>query len=1052
MDMKMFCRHAAPVAMLLLLLFAGAAQGAPVVSATDSDTLQTDLNGDGKVNRGDTVRHTITITNTGIDDATGTAFTETIDTGTTMVPGSLKSTPVAIDDSYTTVGNVRIQVPAAEGVLKNDFGIPPPTAIVVAAGTSDHGGNVTVDADGGFTYDPPAGFTGTDTFTYTVENEQGSDTGTVTVTVSGTIWFVNAAVGAGDGRLTSPFNCLVGPGCFNDLPKKAGDNIFLYSGDYTGGLTLMESQKLIGQGATASLASITGLTPGNYSDPLPTFNGNRPTITTSGVTLGSNNTLRGFNINAAISSGTNFGTLTALEIAVNSPVSALSLTNGTANAAFTWISSGGGTSNVSLTNVNGAITITGGNWSGASGPAFLVSGGNVSLTYGGNISQTTASQPLLSVSGGHSGTLAFTAGTLSATNGTGLQFDNADGNYNFNGTITLSGGDAGIDIVNGSNGNFTFASSSSITNPIGAAFLVTGGNGTIAFNGTISKTNSGRLVDIQSRSGGSVAFSGGLTCSHPCTGIYVRNPTLVGTLSITGSNNTLSTANATALHVENTAIAAAGLAFKSISTSGGDYGIYLNNTGIAGGLTVTGDGGVTADGSGGTIRNIAMRGASFTNAAKISLSRMNFTDVGTQSSGSNCGDLGSGSTTGCNAGIHLQNITDATLNYLTMNRGSQQGINGSSVTNFHLSNSTVQNFGDGAWEDGVRVQNLLGTSDITNCTISNNRSRQVNIKNSLSSVLNFTMNGCTLTAAGLTSPAWINGEYLMQFSGQSAANMTASIQASNFQNNNALAGGFQSNSVGTTAMNITINNSTFTSLNAASIDIIQGGSANVFFNVTNNTLTGNTQGNLINIFRAGSSSSTSTLKGKILSNTLGNPGNSSVVGSAAGSGIAVSSLGSGTTTVQVDNNSVSHVTQHGIYVSLQENNGVTNSVNATLTNNRISNYNFATVGFHGIMVQSGTTGADTGTLCASITGNTSVNGPNFGLGYPEEDSNHAMRVRQRYLTTFRMPGYPGANNDNAAAVSFIRGNNTATTDWVSATNNVAGGGGGFLYTSSCPLP
>jgi len=42
---------------------------------------------------------------------------------------------------------------------------------------------------------------------------------------------------------------------------ESGVRIFLYSGSYSSGLTLKNSQKLIGQGATASLATITGLTP-----------------------------------------------------------------------------------------------------------------------------------------------------------------------------------------------------------------------------------------------------------------------------------------------------------------------------------------------------------------------------------------------------------------------------------------------------------------------------------------------------------------------------------------------------------------------------------------------------------------------------------------------------------------------------------------------------------------------------------------------------------------------------------------------------------------------
>ncbi len=74
-------------------------------------------------------------------------------------------------------------------------------------------------------------------------------------------------------------------------------------------------------------------------------------------------------------------------------------------------------------------------------------GGTVSLNYGGNITQTN-NVAMVSVSGGHAtGTITF-SGALNATNGTGLQFDNADSTYNFTGTTTLNGGDAGIDILN----------------------------------------------------------------------------------------------------------------------------------------------------------------------------------------------------------------------------------------------------------------------------------------------------------------------------------------------------------------------------------------------------------------------------------------------------------------------------------------------------------------------------------------------------------------------------------------------------------------------------
>src|SRR5258708_38574840 len=107
--------------------------------------------------------------------------------------------------------------------------------------------------------------------------------------------------------------------------------------------------------------------------------------------------------------------------------------------------------------VGGRLAINGGSVVGAKGSAaFAVSGGTLSVTDSGSLSQSK-NFSLLSVSGGHStGTLTFT-GAFNATNGNGLQFDNADGTYSISGTVTLDGGDAGIHVVNGSSGTINIS-------------------------------------------------------------------------------------------------------------------------------------------------------------------------------------------------------------------------------------------------------------------------------------------------------------------------------------------------------------------------------------------------------------------------------------------------------------------------------------------------------------------------------------------------------------------------------------------------------------------
>jgi Bacterial Ig domain/Carboxypeptidase regulatory-like domain len=155
----------------------------PNISATLRDSF-VDANSSTRADPGSIVTYTAVVTNTG-SDASGVSFTDTPDPNTTLVGGSLKISPLAFADSYNTKQNTQLSV-AAAGVLANDTGTPAPTAVPIAAGpTTQPGGVVTLNADGSFTYNPPAGFTGADTFTYTATNGQApNDTALVTINVN----------------------------------------------------------------------------------------------------------------------------------------------------------------------------------------------------------------------------------------------------------------------------------------------------------------------------------------------------------------------------------------------------------------------------------------------------------------------------------------------------------------------------------------------------------------------------------------------------------------------------------------------------------------------------------------------------------------------------------------------------------------------------------------------------------------------------------------------------------------------------------------------------
>src|SRR6202044_3737825 len=122
---------------------------------------------------------------------------------------------------------------------------------------------------------------GTDTFTYTITNTGGSATGTVSITVANMVWFINNNAGSGDGRIATPLNSLAAFAAINDgvgRHPQANDSIFLYDSGtgYTGPVTLLNGQKLVGQDATSSLATITGLTPPSSSSTFPATGGGSP--------------------------------------------------------------------------------------------------------------------------------------------------------------------------------------------------------------------------------------------------------------------------------------------------------------------------------------------------------------------------------------------------------------------------------------------------------------------------------------------------------------------------------------------------------------------------------------------------------------------------------------------------------------------------------------------------------------------------------------------------------------------------------------------------------
>jgi hypothetical protein len=102
--------------------------------------------------------------------------------------------PTAAPDAATVAAGGRLEVAAAQGVLANDAG----TGLTARVDVEPAHGTLALAADGSYTYEPAAGWSGTDTFTYTATDDGGSvTTGLVTVTVTPTAVADRAHVAAG---------------------------------------------------------------------------------------------------------------------------------------------------------------------------------------------------------------------------------------------------------------------------------------------------------------------------------------------------------------------------------------------------------------------------------------------------------------------------------------------------------------------------------------------------------------------------------------------------------------------------------------------------------------------------------------------------------------------------------------------------------------------------------------------------------------------------------------------------------------------------------------
>lgn len=110
-------------------------------------------------------------------------------TGTVILNVIDKNKPIAVEDNYQTLINTAFTSNGTLGREKltaNDYtpnGQTYTYTTTAETKPTTAGGSVTINGDGSFTYTPPSGFTGVDTFNYTVHNPNGSRVGLAKVSV-----------------------------------------------------------------------------------------------------------------------------------------------------------------------------------------------------------------------------------------------------------------------------------------------------------------------------------------------------------------------------------------------------------------------------------------------------------------------------------------------------------------------------------------------------------------------------------------------------------------------------------------------------------------------------------------------------------------------------------------------------------------------------------------------------------------------------------------------------------------------------------------------------
>lgn len=743
------------------------------------------------------------------------------------------------------------------------------------------------------------------------------------------------------------------------------------------------------------------------------LSGVAPPVTVSGATTISN---AGTGVDLTSSGAVSFNSLAVTTTAgTGLRTSSTGLVTVT-NPASSIVATGGPGVDVTSTALNMTLaTLTSTN-STARGLTFSSASGTLSAA-GGSVTGVPAGNRGVSFNGG---SLAFTYGgtvTYTANDYAVRIQDTSSGAATFNGKVSAAAGGLGIYVSN-ADSNATFAdldlgtSGSPLTST--AVSLINGSTGTFSF------------ADTQ-------VFTSG------ATGFNANNG---GVVQFTGTGNRVSATNGRAIVFEGgTTIGPSGVTLERVDSSGSDRGIRLASAGT--GFSVTGTG--TTGGSGGTLQNITARGIEIISTDGVSFKNMNLTDAATTNgvdptnANGTCGGLTLGQNLGCNAPVHLQTVVGATFDNVQILRSVQVGINGNTVTDFALRNSTVTDAGNEANEFSLKFRDLLGTSEITNSTVTRTISSgtevdQVRIQNVSSTPLDLTVTNShfdTNAADGPTS-AFENTGFIA--TGHGSADMRLTFTGCFFQNNKAAG---LTVGVNDTASNATVdyivNGGTFTNNNVGLEAIGAGVASTVSFDINGATVDDNPAAG-INIDLNSSSGAGVTLQGHVRNNMVTHTG--------SGDCVQVNTRGAGHAIVAITGNTLNESGfERAIDVSTQEGSG---DLDVVITGNTLNMTGVNPV--RAMNVNSGADTGDSGTMCAKVGGST---GAEKNTVNSISGGDTRVRVRRRESTVVNLEGLPGPypQTDLATITAYITSQNTGATG-----DATVGGGFGNAVCTVPPIP